>query len=132
MLLVLVLAMLYNSGGKLLFTNYLVILVLNFGMLLSGYLGEIGVMSKMKGIILGFTGFILLYGYIYMKYLHNKYNSDNMMIYLSFVILWSIYGLVYKLNEEDRNISYNVLDLFAKCFVGIFFWAYLTKIFVLN
>lgn len=132
MLLVLVLAMLYNSGGNLLFSNYLIILALNFFMLFTGYLGEIGKISKMLGLVLGFVGFFGLYGYIYMKFLYKKYNSDNMMIYLSFIILWAIYGLVYNLKEDDRNISYNVLDLFAKCFVGIFFWAYLTKIFVLK
>ena len=35
-------------------------------------------------------------------------------------------------DEEEKNIGYNILDLFAKCFVGIFFWAYYAKVFTLN
>jgi hypothetical protein len=31
------------------------------------------------------------------------------------------------MEEENKNIGYNVLDLFSKCFVGLFFWAYFTK-----
>ena len=33
--------------------------------------------------------------------------------------------------EKERNVFYNILDLFSKCFVGIFFWAYYTKVFKL-
>ena len=132
MLLVLVLAVLYNTGGSLNFSSYLIILVLNYGMLLMGYLGEIGIISKLKGLIGGFAGFFGLFGYIYIKYIQAKPLRDNMMIYMSFLIFWALYGVVYNLEDENRNISYNVLDLFSKCFVGIFFWAYLTKIFVLK
>ena len=32
--------------------------------------------------------------------------------------------------EEDKNIIYNVLDVSAKCFVGLGLWAYFTKILV--
>ena len=53
---------------------------------------------------------------------------DNQMIYWAFVILWAIYGLIYESEDEKRNIGYNVLDLFSKCFVGIFFGLTLLKL----
>ena len=53
------------------------------------------------------------------------------MIFWAFVVFWSGYGILYKANEKTKNIGYNVLDLFSKCFVGIFFWAYLTKVLVI-
>ena len=37
----------------------------------------------------------------------------------------------YNIDPMTRNVGYNVLDLFSKCFVGIFFWAYYTKVFKL-
>ena len=53
------------------------------------------------------------------------------MIFWAFTTFWAIYGIVYLLDEETKNIGYNILDLFSKCFVGIFFWAYLAKVLTL-
>jgi len=132
MLLVLVLAFLYNTGGRLSFWTFCIILVLNYAMLGFGYLGETGVIDKFQGIVFGFTAFAALYGFIYKKFLHKKYKFDNSILYWSFLILWSGYGAIYLADHEIRNVGYNILDLFAKCFVGIFFWAYFTKTFTLK
>ena len=132
MLLVLVLAFLYNSkGGRLNFFTFLLILFLNYGMLYFGYLGEQNVMDRNKANLIGFIFFFALYFFIYITFLHNNYNFDNIILYLTFLILWSIYGVLYFYDEVTKNVGYNVLDLFSKCFVGIFFWAYYTKVFVL-
>ena len=112
--------------------QYLVILVLNFAMLYSGYYGEVNKKQKLKSVGIGFVFFFLLYGVIYMKFLHNRYNRDNSMIFWAFVVFWAFYGVIYEVEDEKRNIGYNVLDLFSKCFVGIFFWAYFTKTFTLH
>ena len=75
------------------------------------------------------------FGYIYYEFMLGKYNFDNVLIFVAFFIFWSIYGLLYLLDEEheeEKNTGYNILDLFSKCFVGIFFWAYFTKIFFLS
>ncbi len=132
MLLVLVLAILYNRGGTLNFFDFLIILALNYFMLGAGYLGEIGVMSRRNGLIWGFVAFVLLYGFIYAKYLSGRFIFDNQMIFWAFVVFWAIYGVIYEVEDEKRNIGYNILDLFSKCFVGIFFWAYFTKTFTLH
>lgn len=128
MLLVLCLVFAYNSNTQLTAVMYLIILILNYLMLGSGYAGELNVISKNEGLVWGFVFFFALYGLIYYKFLYKNYNRDNQMIFWAFVIFWSIYGVVYKANEKIKNISYNYLDLFSKCFVGIFFWAYLAKV----
>ena len=132
MLLVLLLAFLYNTGGNLKFTTFLFVLLLNYLMLASGYLGEVGVVSRPIGLGVGFFFFFAMYGYIYKKFLHKKNIFDNKILYWAFAILWSGYGLLYMTDQQTRNAGYNILDLFAKCFVGIFFWAYFTKTFTLT
>jgi bacteriorhodopsin len=133
MLLVLVLAFLYNTkGGALNFFTFCLILLINYGMLGVGYIGEIGLIDRTNANALGFVFFALLYVFIYMKFLKGKYNRDNNMLYWSFVILWSFYGVFYQMEPVMRNVGYNILDLFSKCFVGIFFWAYFTGVFKLN
>ena len=133
MLLVLVLAFLYNNkAGALNVFSFVIILIFNYGMLGSGYLGEIGQIDRIFANTIGFIFFIALYGYIYMKFLAKKYNFDNTILYWSFVILWAFYGVFYTMEPVSRNIGYNVLDLLSKCFVGIFFWAYFTGVFKLK
>lgn len=135
MLLVLVLALLYNNkAGALNFFSYCIILIFNYGMLGSGYLGEVGYWNKTQANIVGFTFFSLLYVFIYRNYLQTsrRVNKDNQILFWSFVILWAMYGVFYPLDAVTRNVGYNILDLLSKCFVGIFFWAYFTGVFTLN
>jgi bacteriorhodopsin len=132
MLLVLVLAINYNTGGSLKIGSFVLILIFNALMLGCGYFGERGRIEKKKANMMGFVFFAVLFGYIYMTFMHGKYSFDNNMIFWAFVILWAIYGIIYQKEEEDeKNAVYNVLDLLSKCFVGIFFWAYFTKVFIL-
>ncbi len=133
MLLVLVLAFLYNTKqGSLPISSYAVILILNYGMLGLGYLGEIGTLTKFAANGFGFAFFAGLFGYLYNGFIAKQYNFDNMLLFMVFFVLWSLYGVAYFFDDVNKNISFNVLDLFSKCFVGIFFWAYFTKIFKLK
>ena len=104
------------------------VLLLNYLMLACGFYSDV-----LKGkpswpaTILGFIFFILMYGIIGQKYIFiDNANRDNQIIYYVFVFFWALYGVFQRRTEKIKNIGYNVLDLFAKCFVGIFFWAYLT------
>ena len=128
MLLVLILAFKYNStkNTQVKFTDYLIILALNYGMLGSGYMGDVGKIDRVTATILGFLCFGGLYYFLY-NYL--RQNKTNQLLYGIFFVLWSLYGVFYQMEQKSRNIGYNILDLFSKCFVGIYFWAYFTKIF---
>ena len=132
MLLVLLLAFCYNLKKNVVFWKFLIILVLNYAMLTFGYMGETGKINRKMGNILGFVFFIVLYYYIYANYLQGQSMFDNQMIFWAFVIFWLFYGVAYWFKERQKNVSYNILDLFSKCFVGIFFWAYFTKSLVLR
>ena len=132
LLLELLLALSFNNKmGSINFYYFIIILLLNYGMLGSGYLGETNRVDKVSANVIGFVFFIAIFLFIYIVYVRPKYNFDNNILYFSFVFLWAIYGIVYYLDEEAKNIGYNILDLFAKCFLGIFFWAYYTKVFTL-
>ena len=134
MLLVLMLAFKYNSGIKnygIKFIDFCLVLLLNYGMLGSGYLGEKGVIEKPQANMIGFVFFAGLYGFLYQKFLKkDKKNTMNKLLYMCFLILWALYGVFYLMNENTKNAEYNVLDLFSKCFVGIYFWSYSSKIFI--
>ena len=100
------------------------------GGLFGRYLGEKGVIEKLQANILGFAFFAGLYGFLYLKFLKNdKKNTTNQLLYMSFFILWALYGVFYLMKENVKNAGYNVLDLFSKCFVGIYFWSYSSNIF---
>ena len=128
MLLVLCLVFVYNNKTKLTAGFYLIVLILNYVMLGFGYMGENKIISKKMGWLIGSLAFIVLYGLLYVTFIHGQNIFDNKIIFWAFLIFWAGYGLSYNLDEETKNISYNILDLFSKCFVGIFFWAYLTNV----
>jgi len=129
MLLGLGLVMTYNLKTELKFKQFLIMILLNFGMLLFGYLGEIKKINKQYALTGGFILFALLFYYIYAQFIKNKKNTQNFVIYMIFLIIWSIYGMIYMQTHELKNIIFNILDTIAKCIVGIGFWAYFTGIF---
>jgi len=131
MILVLCLVMAYNSNKSISASYMLLLFVVNYLMLGFGYMGEVKTIDRNVALGLGSLSFIVLYGIIYYSFLNNNSNFDNSMIFWAFVIFWAFYGVFYNLKDEDKNVGYNVLDLFSKCFVGIFFWAYLTKVIVI-
>ncbi len=121
----------YNSGVKLNLLTFLTLIALDFGMIGLGYLGEIGIMDRKKAYITSFICLFLLFGLIAYTFLITKYSLANIVAFLAFFIIWSVYGLVNDLDEKTKNVVYNHLDSIAKCFIGIFFWAYFTKIIVI-
>ena len=128
MLLVLILAFKMNATNKatVKFRDYAIILGLNYGMLGSGYFGDIGIFSRLFATIAGF----LFFGGLFYKLNDMKpTNPSNELLYGTFFILWALYGVFYQMDQLPRNVGYNILDLCSKCFVGIYFWAYYVNIF---
>ena len=102
-------------------SNYNVIipiLLLNWAMLFFGYLGEIKVIPVLYSIILGFIPFIIYYYMIYSNFVQT--NNNGYIFFLYFLFFWSLYGFVAALPYYTKNILYNILDLFAKNFFGLF------------
>lgn len=90
----------------------------NFLMLVFGYLGETGALDKTSASIFGFIFFAFAFRVLYERYaVHSKQGKRLYTIMLS---LWSLYGVASLLPEVSKNHSYNVLDVFAKNFFGLF------------
>jgi hypothetical protein len=95
------------------------VFILNWAMLFFGYLGEMNILSTLSGVLLGFVPFLLYYYIIYQKYAVYS-SSTGIKIFWYFFIFWSLYGVVALLPYHLKNGLYNILDLFAKNFFGIF------------
>ena len=103
---------------------YFVIILLNYTMLYLGYRGEF-IKQNILYYIGSFLAFFVMFGLIFFLYVKPKYNTFNYALFFFFLIVWSLYGVVYKMDLKTKNITYNYLDLVSKCFVGIGLWVYL-------
>lgn len=106
------------------------VIALNYVMLYIGYLGEINVLSRWTSSCLGFVPFHIMFYIIYVVFVSPKYVFANQVLFWIYFIVWSLYGMVYMLNEELKNITTNILDLIAKCFIGIGLWVYYSNMIV--
>ena len=95
---------------------------LNALMLLSGFLGEIGVLPILLTTGLGFIPFATYFGYIYENFVPTAAEDTDYKrtVFFWFVGFWALYGLFALLSYTAKNVSYNILDLFAKNFFGVF------------
>ncbi len=95
------------------------ILLLNWLMLLFGYLGEMRVIPVLLGVFLGFIPFLIYYYLIYTNYV-TPTNTKGYLMFWYFFFFWALYGVVAVLPYYIKNACYNILDLFAKNFFGLF------------
>ncbi len=130
MILALMIALSHNNKQSVHLVTYASAVLLNFGMLYSGYLGETNKISKTTGCLVGFGFFAGLFALIYYSFVKGSSKSFNFVLFAIYLVIWGLYGFVYLLDEENKNILYNILDVTAKCFVGLGFWTYFTKILV--
>ena len=92
----------------------LTVLLLNWAMLLFGYLGEISRIPVYLGVPLGFIPFFIYYYLIYTNYA--VLSEKGLLIFYYFLFFWSLYGVVAMFSYKLKNICYNILDLFSKNF----------------
>ena len=95
------------------------ILFLNFLMLTSGYLTETKKLAEIPGVLLGFLPF-LLYFYLIYEYFAKYTTTAGFNLFLFFFVVWFMYGIAALMNYKTKNIMYNILDLFAKNFFGVY------------
>ena len=99
-------------------TIILKVSILDWLMLFAGYLGEKEIFSYLLTTIVGFIPFILMFYLIYSNFASKSEQGQKIFWY--FVGIWSIYGIAAMLPYKIKNSLYNVLDLFAKNFFGLF------------
>jgi len=96
------------------------VFVFNFLMLLCGYAGEKRWMNRWMASLIGFIFFGLSFYIIYSQFAIKSLQGTKMFTFL--FVLWSLYGIVYLLPSDWKNISYNGLDIVAKNFFGLYLY----------
>jgi len=95
------------------------IILLDYIMLLLGYLGELGIMDRFAAMVLGFIPLIIIFYLIFSAFMINTINPFNYIIYFIYVIIWAGYGVAYILDDKTKNIVTNIFDGIAKGLVAI-------------
>jgi hypothetical protein len=106
----------------------LYVIGLNYAMLFIGFMGEMGNIGKITACILGFIPFLALFYIIYVNFVKGLKNFSEAFLYYFYLVVWSLYGLVFLLNESAKNIAMNILDCITKVFVGIGLFVYYSGI----
>lgn len=125
-LILLAIVLFYNTKSHTVdYKCYFSIVALNWLMLLFGYLGERKIISSMNGLLIGFAFFaaMLLYMYTYLIP-----SGCSLAVFIIFAIIWSGYGIAYLLEEEEKNIAYNILDVISKAVFGVILWLYFGRV----
>ena len=125
-LILLAIILFYNKDAHLIsYKCYGMIIVLNWLMLLCGYLGEQRIISLVKGLLFGFLFFALMLVYMYTNLIPH---GCSLTVFILFSVIWAGYGIAYLLDEEEKNIAYNILDVISKAVFGVILWLYFGKV----
>jgi len=103
-----------------------IIFAANAFMLATGVLGEIGALPLIPATLLGFGGLAVSFATIYRKFAKDSPVGRVMFAFLATV--WSAYGLAFLFPAAIKNISFNVLDVFAKNFFGVYLYVQVRRI----
>lgn len=98
-------------------TDFGVMVVYNFLMLLFGYLHEVGVLSLLTSNTIGFAFFGLAF---YKLYEFARMTPENMPVFWVMFVLWALYGVAAMYKNLIKNTAYNILDIFSKNFYGVY------------
>jgi hypothetical protein len=96
------------------------IVLLNAAMLLFGLIGEVGYLNVYTSTALGFIPFVLNFKYIKDTFLPSDKDKFKNAVFYWFVFFWALYGVFALMNYTIKNTGYNILDIFAKNFFGLF------------
>jgi len=96
------------------------IVVLNAAMLVCGLLGEFGYLSHYISTALGFIPFAFNFNYIKDTFLASSQDPFKIGLFYWFVFFWALYGVAAIMSYTVKNTGYNILDIFAKNFFGVF------------
>jgi len=102
------------------------VLLLNWAMLFAGYLGEQNTFSYLATTFVGFVPFLMMFYIIYKNFA--VHTDEGRKLFWYFSVVWGIYGIAALLPYKIKNSMYNILDLFAKNFFGLFLAYVLYKV----
>lgn len=94
------------------------IITYNSLMLLFGYFAEKKMFNKELSIIIGFFFFYLTFKTIYDNYAIKSILGKKLFTLMCFI--WGLYGVAAFYDYNTKNIAYNILDVIAKNFFGMY------------
>jgi len=100
------------------YDKFIQIIILNTMMLFFGYLGEVNLMNVGTSVFAGFLPFIAMFYIIYNSFA--KHTRNGLTLFYYFMFVWALYGAAAMMSYKWKNVCYNILDLFAKNFFGLF------------
>lgn len=96
----------------------LIVFGFNLIMLAFGYAFERGVLDLFTSTLMGFVGFAGSFYVIWESFASKS--PDNYPLYVFMFGVWFLYGIAALLTPTWKNVSYNLLDVVAKNFYGVF------------
>lgn len=119
MLVSLVLVLSSNNNTSVSPATIFILVILDWLMLLFGFLGETKQLSRITADILGFVPFAGIFWLLYRNFIQGKYYFMNYVLFGIYFVIWSMYGLLYMADQKTMNATFNILDCIAKAFVSI-------------
>lgn len=98
--------------------KFIPLIVYNNLMLLCGFMGEKGVLSKKYSFSLGFFFFFLGFYSLFQGFAIHSRKSTN--VFYVIATIWALYGFSHLLPKIEKNVAYNILDLISKNLFGVF------------
>ncbi len=100
-------------------SNWILLMFLcNALMLWFGFLQEKNLLSIAWSSVLGYLGLLGSFGILYFQFV-TKTSQQQGLFYFMFTT-WSLYGVAAMFPSLQKNIAYNILDVVAKNFYGLF------------
>jgi hypothetical protein len=94
---------------------------LDWLMLLSGFAGEKGWLPRNVALLVGFVALFALFFHMAKTLFAVKRGPLPWLLFSFYVLLWTLYGLLYNVDPLRKNLWTNTLDLLAKAMVGLLF-----------
>ena len=97
----------------------------NFCMLAFGYLGETKVIDRYTALVFGTACFARSFYVLYTEFAAKSIIGKQLFSIL--LIIWGLYGVAFLTPIVQKNISYNILDIIAKNFFGLYLYYKISK-----
>lgn len=102
------------------------ICLFNALMLFVGLLGELKKIPLIPSFVYGMIFLCAAYYTMYINYVDG--NTKNLWLLVITFIVWSLYGIAFLLPYENKNIMYNILDIFSKNINGLLLVSYMAYV----
>ena len=107
-------------------SSLLIMFLANLAMLAFGFLQEFGLLDIVWSSLLGFVALFISFGELGNSFVWDRPfdilsgSPQNQMIFWSMFGTWFMYGIAAMMPSVAKNVTYNILDLIAKNFYGLY------------